>query len=372
MTVPEKPALKFSLSELAGGFGDFGTIIPLILAVALVTTMNVGYMLLFFGIWFLISGWYYGLPIPIEPMKAIAVVVIAEKLSAGEIAAAGIILGFIFLLISYGPLLLWLEKVIPEAVVRGIQLGLALLLIKTSIGFITADPVFAGIGIAIILLFLVICKYRTTIPDISAIVIIGAGIIAGVVLHGFPAMQILAFPSLVIPAPTDYVTATYSLVPSQALLTVTNAILATALLTKDLFRVDVPAARLSRTIGLMNLTSVPFGGFPMCHGAGGLAGQYRYGARTGAASICAGVIFIIVALLFASADILTLISVGFFGALLVFVALEMGQHSVKTTSLPLTLIVGVLALLVSMTAAFVIGIVVAYVMQRAQANGKVT
>ena len=70
-------------------------------------------------IWFLISGWYYGLPIPIEPMKAIAVVVIAEKLNAGEIAAAGIILGFIFLLISYGPLLLWLEKVIPEAVVRG-------------------------------------------------------------------------------------------------------------------------------------------------------------------------------------------------------------------------------------------------------------
>lgn len=75
--------------------------------------------------------------------------------------------------------------------------------------------------------------------------------------------------------------------------------------------------------------------------------------------------------LFASADILTLISVGFFGTLLVFVALEMGQHSVKTTSLPLTILVGVIALLVSMTVAFMIGIVVAYVMQRAQANGKV-
>jgi hypothetical protein len=370
MTDQKKPALKFSLSELAGAFGDFGTIIPLILAVALVTTMNVGYMLLFFGIWFLVTGWYYGLPIPIEPMKAIAVVVIAERLSTGEIAAAGIILGVLFLLLSYGPLLLWLEKVIPEAVVRGIQLGLALLLIKTSIGFITADPLYAGIGIAIILIFLVICTYRTAIPDLSALIIIGAGILIGVILHGFPAMQVLAFPSLVIPAPTDYVTATYSLVPSQALLTVTNAILATALLTKDLFKVNVPACRLSRTIGLMNLTSVPFGGFPMCHGAGGLAGQYRYGARTGAASICAGIIFIVIALLFASADILTLISVGFFGALLIFVALEMGQHSIKTTSLPLTLIVGVLALLVSMTAAFVVGIVVAYVMKRAEVSPK--
>jgi hypothetical protein len=79
MTDREKPALKFSLSELAGAFGDFGTIIPLILAVALVTTMNVGYMLLFFGIWFLVTGWYYGLPIPIEPMKVIAVIVIAKE-----------------------------------------------------------------------------------------------------------------------------------------------------------------------------------------------------------------------------------------------------------------------------------------------------
>jgi len=364
MTAEQKPAMKFSLSELAGAFGDFGTIIPLILAVALVTTMNVGYMLLFFGIWFIVTGWYYGLPIPIEPMKAIAVIVIAEQLSAGEVAAAGIILGFLFLLISYGPLLLWLEKVIPEAVVRGIQLGLALVLIKTSIGFITSDPLFAGIGIVIILLFMLICTYRAAIPDLSALVIIGAGIVIGVFIHGFPALQILAFPSLVIPTQMDYIRATYSLVPSQALLTVTNAILATALLTKDLFKADVPASRLSRTIGLMNLTSVPFGGFPMCHGAGGLAGQYRYGARTGAASICAGVIFIVIALFFASADILTLISVGFFGALLVFVALEMCRHSIKSTSFPITILVGVIALLVSMTVAFIVGIVAAYVMQR--------
>ena len=71
-----------------------------------------------------------------------------------------------------------------------------------------------------------------------------------------------------------------------------------------------------------------------------------------------------IALFFASADILTLISVGFFGALLVFVALEMCRHSVKTTSFPITILVGVLALLVSMTVAFVIGIVAAYVMRR--------
>jgi len=168
----------------------------------------------------------------------------------------------------------------------------------------------------------------------------------------------------VIPSLADYLHAAYSLVPSQALITVTNAILATVLLTKDLFSVDVPSRTLSRTIGLMNLTSVPFGGFPMCHGAGGLAGQYRYGARTGAASIIAGIWFIAIALFFASADILTLIPVGFFGAMLVFVALEIGKHSIRSESLPVTLLVGVLALLASMTIAFAAGLAVAYVLYR--------
>src|SRR5665647_2116097 len=46
------------------------------------------------------------------------------------------------------------------------------------------------------------------------------------------------------------------------------------------------------TIGFMNLTSVPFGGMPMCRGAGRMAGQFRYGARTGGANVYAGLILI--------------------------------------------------------------------------------
>ena len=91
--------------------------------------------------------------------------------------------------------------------------------------------------------------------------------------------------------------------------------------------------KFSTTIGLMNLISVPFGGFPMCHGAGGLAGQYRYGARTGGANVYAGLIFIILALFFTSPQVLSIIAVGVLGALLVFVGIEMGRHSLKTDSL---------------------------------------
>jgi hypothetical protein len=48
------------------------------------------------------------------------------------------------------------------------------------------------------------------------------------------------------------------------------------------------------------------------------------------------------------------------GALLIFVGIEMGRHSLKTDSLAVTVIIGVLALVSSMTLAFIIGIVLAY------------
>ena len=135
---------------------------------------------------------------------------------------------------------------------------------------------------------------------------------------------------------------------------------ATSLLTKDLFGKDVPPKKFSTTIGLMNITSVPFGGFPMCHGAGGLAGQYRYGARTGGANVYAGVIFLILALFFTSPQVLSIIAVGVLGALLAFVGIEMGRHSLKTDSLVITCIIGILALVSSITLAFIVGMVAAY------------
>jgi len=361
---PKPPLpLSFSLSELAGSLGDFGTIIPLILAVALVSDVDPRYILLFFGIWFILTGLYYRLPIPLEPMKAIAVVVIAAGavggISAGEVAAAGLILGFIFLLLGYGQVFSWIERWVPQSVVRGIQLGLALLLFKASAGFIGQDLLFFTIGLAIILLFIAAVRYRG-IPDLSSICVIGAGLLGGIILYGLPPLSLIPPPHLVIPQVSDIPAAVSTLVLPQLVLTIANAILATALLTKDLFGKEIPPKRFSFTIGLMNLTSVPFGGFPMCHGAGGLAGQYRYGARTGGANIYAGLIFLVLALFFTSPQVLSLVAVGVLGALLVFVGIEMGRHSLKTDSLLVTVVIGVLAVVSSITVGFIAGMVLAY------------
>lgn len=353
------PALRFSIAELSGSLGDFGTIIPLILAVALVSDVNIRYVMLFFGIWFIITGVYYRLPIPLEPMKAIAVIVIAGSVGSAEIAAAGLILGVIFLVLGYGRFFGIIDTWVPQSVVRGIQVGLALLLFRSSLDFIGKDPIFFIIGIAIIGCFLLLSRFWS-IPDLSAIIVIGVGLVAGIVLSGVPPVSLIPAPQLVIPVTSDFSSAFATLVLPQIVLTITNAILATSLLTKDLFFQDVPPKRFSTTIGLMNLTSVPFGGFPMCHGAGGLAGQYRYGARTGGANIYAGVIFIVLALFFTSPQVLSIIAVGVLGALLVFVAIEMGRHSIRTDSLMVTVVIGILALLISMTIAFLAGMVLAY------------
>jgi hypothetical protein len=353
------PPLRFSLAELAGSLGDFGTIIPLILAVALVSDVNLPYILLFFGIWFILTGLYYRLPIPLEPMKAIAVIVIAGGIGSGEVAAAGLILGVIFLLLGYGRFFAIIERWVPQSVVRGIQLGLALLLFRSSLGFVVKDPTFFLLGIAIIGCFYLIARYRS-IPDLSAIVVIGVGLIAGIAFYGVPPVSLIPAPQLVIPVPADFSSAFATLVLPQIVLTITNAILATSLLTRDLFAQDVPPKKFSTTIGLMNLTSVPFGGFPMCHGAGGLAGQYRYGARTGGANVYAGMIFLIIAIFFSSPQVLSIIAIGLLGALLIFVGIEMGRHSLKTDSLAITVIIGVLALVSSMTVAFIAGMALAY------------
>lgn len=107
-----------------------------------------------------------------------------------------------------------------------------------------------------------------------------------------------------------------SLAISQAPLTITNAILSTSLLMKDLVHRDAKPDKLLISIGLINLTSVPFGGFPMCHGAGSLATQYRFGARTGGSNIISGMILLPIALFFASPEFVAIIPLGVFWSII--------------------------------------------------------
>jgi len=357
--------IRITLEEIAGAVGDFGTIFPILLGVAIVSPgVNVSHFFLFLAAWFIIAGLYYCLPIPIEPMKAIGAIVIAEGLSAGEIVASGLVVGALFLLLGLVGGMTWIGDRIPKSVIRGVQAGLALILLRTSLGYIVSDAVFAGLSVGIILLFFVVSQ-RTRIPDVSALLVLLIGLATGIAVQGMPPFRLVPLPTLIIPMPSDFIASSWTLVLPQVPLTVANAILATSLLTYDLFpEKGVNPDRLSRTIGVMNLVSTPLGGFPMCHGAGGLAAMYRFGARTGGANIIAGLFVLVFAVAFAPPEVLTLIPFGVFGALLVFVALELGKHSVKTESYLVTGAVAVLSLAFGLTFAFIIGMILAYGLQR--------
>ncbi|MCK9308080.1 MAG: putative sulfate/molybdate transporter [Methanoculleus sp.] len=364
-TGTEGRGIRFTLEEIAGAVGDFGTIFPILLGVAIVCPdVNVSHFFLFLAAWYIIAGFYYRLPMPIEPMKAIGAIVIAEGLCAGEIVASGLVVGALFLLLGLVGGMTWIGERIPRSVVRGVQAGLALILLRTSLGYIIPDALFAAVSIAIILIFFV-ASQRTRVPDVSALLVLGIGLAAGIAVQGMPPFRLMPLPALVIPMPADFITGIWDLALPQIPLTLTNAILATSLLTYDLFpKQGVNPDRLSRTIGAMNLVSTPLGGFPMCHGAGGLAAMYRFGARTGGASIVAGIFILIFAVAFAPPEVLTLIPFGVFGALLVFVALELGKHSAKTDSYLVTGTIAVLTLAIGLTVAFIVGMVLAYVIER--------
>jgi MFS superfamily sulfate permease-like transporter len=114
----------------------------------------------------------------------------------------------------------------------------------------------------------------------------------------------------------------------QLSLTFTNAVLLTALIASDYFgerAAHVAPRRLSITSGLANLLLTPFGALPMCHGAGGLAAHYRFGARTGTAPLLLGLALLGLALLPGGLGLAVLgaIPAAALGALLIMAAGEL-------------------------------------------------
>jgi MFS superfamily sulfate permease-like transporter len=109
----------------------------------------------------------------------------------------------------------------------------------------------------------------------------------------------------------------------QLSLTLTNAVIVTAALARELFPAAGAVAserNLAISSGLANLLLSPLGAMPMCHGAGGLQAQYRFGARSGIAPIVFGIVLLVLAIGFAdyAAPLFALIPIGGVGALLIF------------------------------------------------------
>jgi len=138
----------------------------------------------------------------------------------------------------------------------------------------------------------------------------------------------LGVPQLVVPTLPEFWRSLEIAVLPQLSLTLTNAVIVTAGLSRELFPAtgsSVSERRLALSSGLANLLLSPIGAMPMCHGAGGLQAQYRFGARTGLAPIILGVVILVLAIGFAAdaAALFAMIPLGAVGALLILAGTDL-------------------------------------------------
>ena len=286
----DPPPLRFDLAELSGGLGDLGTFLPLTIALCAASDLHLPTVLVWAGVLNLTTGLAFRQPIPVQPMKAVAALAVAGSLSAGSVAAAGLAMGAVLCVVGATGSAGRLDRLVPRAVVRGLQLGVGLRLAWTGLTTAAAAPwdplpaAVAGLTVAAVLL----ADRLRRVPLLPIAVAAGFAVAAwggaGAVDDAAGGWFTVAWPDA-----AGWRTALADLVPAQLPLTLLNSVVAVCVLSGDLFPGrGIKPDRTAWSVGLMNLVTVPLGGMPVCHGAGGLAGQYYFGARTGGAVILLG------------------------------------------------------------------------------------
>lgn len=315
--------------DLGGSLGDLGTLLPFMVGYIVVAGVQASAILLAFGLCLLAIGWRYGIPFPVQPMKAVGAAALAGAATSPQnmpevLALTAAMTAVFWLIAGWTGIARWLATHLSRDVIHGVVLGLGIALILGSLRRIEGDWV---LGLASVL---------------AALALLGRGgwlLMPALLLAGFavgawrqPELMAAAFHTpagFALPAPvwhgmpaTGVWLTAAALTLTQTPLTFGNAILGTVAETKRLFpatRID--ENRVARSTGWMNVVAAGLSAPPMCHGAGGLVAQVALGARTGRAPMWLGGALVLLAL-FASAPVAALLALlpeGTIGAML-FVA----------------------------------------------------
>lgn len=307
------------LGELGGACGDLGTLLPYAVGAMTVAGLAPLGVLFGFGVFFVASGLFYGLPMAVQPMKMVGAILLTGGMSAGEVAATGMVIGIVLLVLGLTGAIGIVARLIPQSVTAGLQLGLGLTM--GLLGFrLMGDALWFGLAMLAVLIVLMRIPRWPAAP-ITLLVAAVAGQAMGIVAPPEGVVFAWRLPWAVLPSWEETWRATALAVLPQLPLTLTNAVVVTAILSRELFpdrSARATERNLTLSTGIANLTLAPFGAMPMCHGAGGLQAQYRFGARTGLAPILLGALLLILALGFsdAAAGLLGLIPLPALGALL--------------------------------------------------------
>jgi hypothetical protein len=361
----EKTKNLYNKMEWAGAFGDVGTLIPFVVAYITIVKVDPLGLLFMFGITLLASGFYYRTPLPIQPMKAIGAAAIAGGITPAALFGSGLTTGLFWLLAGITGILRPISKLATKPVVRGIMLGLGLSFMVDGVHRMKTAPLLAGFALIVTYLLLTNPK----VPAMFMLLIIGIG---SAVIMNPQLMPELAkinvgfkIPAFTLPTLTwnDIVVGTLLFTLPQIPLTLGNAVIAIVAENNELFPDrKVTEKKIAISQGIMNLVSPLFGGIPMCHGAGGMAGHVRFGAKTGGALVILGCILILIALFFSDSvaiifkifpDAILGVILFFAGSELAIVVKDIGD---KKSDFYVMLIVAAFAMW-NMGAAFLVGVI---------------
>jgi SulP family sulfate permease len=330
-------------------------------------------------------------------MKVIGAYAIATGMNASQITASGFLMGLVLFIIGATGAMDLIGRYIPKPVVRGVQLSTGTLLMMGGVKLMlgtskfqilnqTAEPyliiqsiawipIGIVIGIAAGLLTLLLLENKK-LP--AAIIVVFGGLILGLAFgtrEGLDHLEIgINLPEFLPygwPTTADVTFALLALVLPQIPMTLGNAVIAYADLSEDYFgeqskKITYKATCISMAVA--NFFSSAIGGMPLCHGAGGLAAHYRFGARTAGSNLMIGVIFTALAVLLGRhcLAIIYLLPLSVLGVLLLFAG---GQLALTVLDLNhrkelfVCLIILGITLATNLAAGFISGIAVAYLLK---------
>ena len=284
------------LREISGSFGDLGTLLPLLIALTSQSSISLSSTLVFSGLANILTGVIFGLPLPVQPMKAIAAVAIALNFSRAEMTSAGLFVAGCIGVLSGSGLVRWFTGVIPIPVIKGIQVGTGLSLI------VSAGPIYDHLpenNWVVFLAFVALLATSTfkRVPYALIVFIVGLFYASSYLPWGYNGSRFAIWhPWALVPSPKSFLKGMGEAGIGQVPLTTLNSLIAVSFLAADLCpEVPTPSpTALGVSVTVFNLIGCWFGAMPICHGSGGLAAQHRFGARSGASVIFLGLIKLVI------------------------------------------------------------------------------
>ncbi|MDO8567908.1 MAG: putative sulfate/molybdate transporter [Dehalococcoidales bacterium] len=324
----------YNATELAGAFGDLGTLIPFVIGYIVVAKIDPVGILVSLGILKIFVGIYFKTPVPIQPMKAIGASAIANPaaITPGMVWGSGLFSAVIWIIMAVTGAITWLEKITARPVMRGIMLGLGISFMLEGLKMMSAQWLLAVVA------FVLACLLLSSKRLPAILVLLCLGIISSLVLNPGLFEQLrqtpaqFRLPELVFGKVSwrEILLGSLMLGIPQLPLTLGNAVLGTVAENNQLFpERPTTVKKVALDHGLINAVSFTLGGIPVCHGAGGMAGHVRFGARTGGALVMLGVIMLLLGLFFSRsvATLFNMIPAAVLGVILFFAGLELASIS---------------------------------------------